>query len=169
MSVRRLGKHTLPENPTWLEFTTTDGDKAQWSRNTTKVVDGDGQVNYMRPVTIDEDPAVHWRIVVGALAKALGKPDGPAYVLKTWPKGHAMYDRNKGKESNPRHDMYLYGSIHIGKFRSANEFVPHATWLFTDPTLTRSDCACKYCAKMPQKVISQSFGIIDSYWRVKRQ
>lgn len=129
MSVRRLGRHTLPDNPHWIEFPRSDGDKNQWPKNTQKIVDGDGQVNYMRPVGVDEDAAVHWRIAVGAaVAKALDMPgirvlfslnhhstvcsEGPAYVLKAWPDKYAVYDHNKGKASAPRHDLYLFGTCH---------------------------------------------------------
>lgn len=61
-----------------------------------------------------------------------------------------------------RHDAYLYGSPYAARFRSTNEFVPHAYvlycvsnsclinyrfWLKTSQTLDNSECSCKYCAK----------------------
>ncbi|CAL1715091.1 unnamed protein product [Somion occarium] len=161
MSVRRLGnQHTLPDNPQWLEFPRSDGSKATWPRNTEKVVDHEGQVNFMRTVGIDESLCIHWRKHVGTqVAKALGKPEGPNYVLKDWPTDYCMFDHNKGKESNPRHDPYLYGTTLAPKFRSANEFVPHAIWLFTDETLNKLNCECKYCSKKSQRLVSESFGL----------
>ena len=36
--------------------------------------------------------------------------------------------------------------------------MPHAIWLLTDPTLDRANCECKYCAKVPQRVISENLG-----------
>ncbi|KAI0075301.1 hypothetical protein K474DRAFT_1664349 [Panus rudis PR-1116 ss-1] len=161
MSVRRIATtHTLPPNPHWLEFPRSDGSKKQWPTNTQKIVDPQGHVNFMRPVGIDESLCIHWRRQAGiAVAKAMGLPDGPAYVLKDWPSGYAMFDHNKGPQANPRHDPYLYGTTNAPKFRSANEFVPHAIWLFTDPTMDRSNCECKYCAKKPQKAISATLGL----------
>ena len=52
----------------------------------------------------------------------------------------------------------LLGSVHAKRFRSVPEFVPHALWLMTDPTLDRRNCECKYCAKVPQRVISENLG-----------
>ncbi|KAI0061011.1 hypothetical protein BV25DRAFT_1827254 [Artomyces pyxidatus] len=69
-----------------------------------------------------------------------------------------MYDHNKGKPDAPRHDLYLIGSIHNKRFRSIPEYVPHAMWLMTDPTLDRANCECKYCAKVPQRIISENLG-----------
>ncbi|KAI0923919.1 hypothetical protein AcV5_009324 [Taiwanofungus camphoratus] len=86
-------------------------------------------------------------------------PAGPKYVLKSFPQGYCMYDHNKGPATNPRHDPYLYGSRFVNRFRSINEFVPHAFWLMQDETLTRSNCECKYCAKKPQREISDTLGL----------
>ena len=90
-----------------------------------------------------------------------------------------MYCHLKGKQSAPRQDLYLLGtlalslvsqhnnnprlhsiigSVHAKRFRSVPEFVPHALWLMTDPTLDRRNCECKYCAKVPQRVISENLG-----------
>jgi hypothetical protein len=89
-----------------------------------------------------------------------------------------LYCHLKGKQSAPRQDLYLFGalisspwrsittttlvpllgSVHARRFRSVPEFVPHALWLMTDPTLDRRNCECKYCTKVPQRVISENLG-----------
>lgn len=53
----------------------------------------------------------------------------------------------------------LPGSKNATRFRSVNEFIPHAVWLTSDPTMDRSNCECKYCTKKPQLAISQSLGL----------
>lgn len=60
------GGHALPDNPEWLEFPRSDGDTGHLPKNTTKIVDNEGQVNYMRPVPLDESLAIMWRLGVGA-------------------------------------------------------------------------------------------------------
>jgi hypothetical protein len=55
------GGHTLPPNPEFLEFERTDGDAKQWPTNTKEVVDGDGQVNYMKPLGPEDSSDIHWR------------------------------------------------------------------------------------------------------------
>ncbi|KAA1470251.1 hypothetical protein DENSPDRAFT_817793 [Dentipellis sp. KUC8613] len=160
MSSRNIaGGHALPSNPQWLEFERSDGDESLWPTNTECVVDHEGQVNYMRPVDDDESSSVHWRTQIAKkVAEKLGMAPNSSYVLKSWPQGYHMYDHNKGKKSAPRHDLYLIGSVNAKRFRSIPEFVPHAIWLMQDPTLDRSNCECKYCAKKPQRLISEGLG-----------
>ncbi|KAG6865159.1 hypothetical protein C0991_004769 [Blastosporella zonata] len=38
------------------------------------------------------------------------------------------------------------------KFRSVNEFIPHAIWLYQNANV----CMCKYCQRMPQKQVTKS-------------
>ncbi len=67
--------HALPPNPEFLEFERTDGDPEQWPTNTKEVVDGDGQVNYMKPLGPDDSSNIHWRCQVAMkVAERLGKP-----------------------------------------------------------------------------------------------
>ncbi|KAG1746514.1 uncharacterized protein EDB91DRAFT_1117321 [Suillus paluster] len=130
--------HAIPPNPTFLDFPRSDGDPSNWPTNTTFAVDSEGHVNYMRVAALDESLSIKWRVEVGAsLATKLNMAQGN-YVLQGWPQGYQMYDHNKGPKDNPRHDAYLI------------EFIPHALWLLTDPTLDRSNCNCKYCNKKPQ-------------------
>ncbi|KAI0675704.1 hypothetical protein C8Q78DRAFT_1150133 [Trametes maxima] len=154
------GGHTLPENPQWIEFPRSDGDTRALPKNTKRIVDGDGQVNFMRPADLDESLAINWRIGVGSqLAARMGLPMGPNYVLKAFPDGYQLYDHNKGPAKAPRHDPYLCGSTNVNRFRSINEFIPHALWLMQDSTMNRGNCSCKYCTKQPQRIISDNMGL----------
>ncbi|KAH9004752.1 hypothetical protein EDB86DRAFT_3240635 [Lactarius hatsudake] len=159
MSSRIAGGHTLPPDPVYLDFGKSDGDTKQLPTNTKEVVGADGQVNYMKPLELDDSSNIHWRSQVALkIAERLGRPSGKNYVLRSWPEGYHMYCHLKGKRSAPRQDLYLLGSVHAKRFRSVPEFVPHALWLMTDPTLDRRNCECKYCAKVPQRVISENLG-----------
>ena len=75
MSRRHAGGHTIPDNPTWIEFPRSDGSASYLPKNTTKVVDSEGQVNFMRPVGMEESLSNLWRVAVGsAMATRLGMP-----------------------------------------------------------------------------------------------
>jgi hypothetical protein len=120
----------LPDNPDWVEFPRSDGDSSSWPRNTTYIVDDEDQINFMRPIPLDErGPSTKWRIdIAAALAVALKWPgipvsqgsssvqlisvlEGRSYVLKSFPSGYQLYDHQKGQKDNPRHDIYLCGSL----------------------------------------------------------
>jgi hypothetical protein len=146
MSARRQysDKHTLPDNPSWIDFVRSDGDENRWPTNTTREVDAQGHVNYMRPVPLDEPGlSVKWRIEVAvALAVLLNLPgtfffgaiqykrltlcylEGPPYVLREWPRGYRMYDHLKGPQDAPRHDIYLFGKINHSRPTSLRSFIP---------------------------------------------
>ncbi len=74
MASRRLGDGpiNIPANATVIEFKRTDGNSRSWPANTTRAVDGDGQVNYMRYLDLDAPTSVKWRLQV-ARAVALDK------------------------------------------------------------------------------------------------
>jgi hypothetical protein len=124
------GGRALPLNPEFLEFERTDGDAKQWPTNTKEVVDGDGQINYMKPLGPDDSSDIHWRCQVAMkVAERLGNPctclihsrrlpprtvltdssAGKNYVLRSWPEGYRIYCHYKGKKSSPRQDLYLIG------------------------------------------------------------
>ncbi|KAF9454321.1 hypothetical protein P691DRAFT_717785 [Macrolepiota fuliginosa MF-IS2] len=161
---RRLGQPSVVFGPdtVFLDFPRSDGDDTKWPTNTIRVVDAEGQVNFMELVDIDASAqARKWRATVGkAIALKMEMPgDSNNYVLRDWPHNYRLYDHHKGPAHNPRHDLYLYGEFccaRSGRFRSINEFIPHAFWLFTDPTLNYANCDCKYCTKQPQKGITAS-------------
>jgi hypothetical protein len=68
MSARRQysDKHALPANPAWVEFERSDGNESLWPSNTTRIVDGEGHVNFMLPLDINEPMCIKWRTEVGA-------------------------------------------------------------------------------------------------------
>jgi hypothetical protein len=76
MSSRSVASgHALPTNPVYLDFERTDGDAKQLPTNTREVVDKDGQVNYMKPLGLEDSPNIHWRFQVAMkVAERLGKP-----------------------------------------------------------------------------------------------
>ncbi|KAJ7696594.1 hypothetical protein B0H17DRAFT_1198102 [Mycena rosella] len=150
-------KHTLPNNPTFIDFPRSDGDSALWPQNTTREVDDEGCVNYMQHVGLDEPLAVKWRLGVGDAISFALKLTGEHHVLRDFPSGYRMFDHHKGKADNPRHDVYLFGSESRSRFRSVPEFIPHAIWLMGDGS---EQCKCKYCSKKPQREISSSMGLL---------
>ncbi|KAF8159463.1 hypothetical protein B0H34DRAFT_858265 [Crassisporium funariophilum] len=162
MSVRRVAaepKTELPANPTFIEFPKTDGTPSTWPVNTTQVVDEEGHVNFMAPLDDSHPHAIRWRVQAGsAVAIDLEMPEGPSYVLKSFPDGYRLHDHHKGRYQDPRHDLYLYGPVKK-RFRSINEFIPHAIWLMKDPT--QHSCRCKYCSGQKyQKEITASMSNI---------
>ncbi|KAF7370540.1 Actin-related protein 8 [Mycena sanguinolenta] len=149
-------KHALPDNPSYIKFTRSDGDSSLWPTNTKRVVDSEGCVNFMQPVGLDEPLSIKWRVGVGdAISVAKQLPNGRSYVLKDFPANYRMYDHHKGKADAPRHDVYLFGSDSRARFRSVPEFIPHAVWLMGDGS---DACKCKYCTKKPQREITSSMG-----------
>ncbi|KAK2463530.1 hypothetical protein APHAL10511_004281 [Amanita phalloides] len=162
MASRRLADMPIgiPANATTIEFPRSDGSSRQWPPNTTHIVDGDGQVNYMDQLDLDAPTPVKWRLQVArAIALDKGMPENQEYVLAGWPEGYRMFDHNKGPANNPRHDVYLFGSPK-GRFRSINEFIPHAIWLLRDESMEHASCLCKYCSKKAQKEITASMSNI---------
>ncbi|KAG8745641.1 hypothetical protein FRC10_007338 [Ceratobasidium sp. 414] len=123
-------------------------------------MDSERNVNYYRAIPDTEEASVVWRRDIATyVAKKLGYPTGKVYWMKGWPSGYGFYDHQKGKLPNPRHDLYLCGSASTVRFRSKNEFLPHALWLMTDPAL-KAVCSCKYCTKTKSQVeVNQSLGL----------
>lgn len=65
---RRVGQPSVNFGPNtiFLDFPRSDGDESKWPTNTTRIVDGDGQVNFMEPLDIDASAqARKWRASVG--------------------------------------------------------------------------------------------------------
>ncbi|KAL1747817.1 hypothetical protein HDZ31DRAFT_80118 [Schizophyllum fasciatum] len=151
---RKSGKLvTLPANPTFLDFQSTDGDSRRGppADKTVRTVNDKGHVDYYRYVPVDSPEAIRWRVDVGAgVAKVLNLPTGPNYVLRGWPDGYSLYCHEKGPDADPRHDYYLMGSAK--RFRSFREFIEHAKWLMEG---TVNPCKCKNCSGRSQKEISE--------------
>ncbi|PFH51781.1 hypothetical protein AMATHDRAFT_74675 [Amanita thiersii Skay4041] len=162
MATRRIaeGSIEIPPNVVYIDFERTDGDPRLWPQNTICVVDDEGHVNYMHYLDIDAFTPMKWRLQVArAMALDLGMPENQEYLLRDWPSGYRMFDHNKGPAHNPRHDVYLFGSPRA-RFRSINEFIPHAIWLKRDTTMNNANCACKYCSKKAQKEVTASMSNI---------
>ncbi|RXW23895.1 hypothetical protein EST38_g1976 [Candolleomyces aberdarensis] len=151
----------IPANPVYIDFPRTDGDPRTWPTNIQYAEDNEGQINWMKELELDHPIAIKWRLVVGkALAMDMGREPADSAVLRNWPTHYKMYDHHKGPaRGNVRHDIYLYGP-QSRRFRSPNEFVAHALWLCRDPTMDTKNCFCKYCKKIPQKIISSALDSI---------
>ncbi|KIJ55353.1 hypothetical protein M422DRAFT_41343 [Sphaerobolus stellatus SS14] len=156
----------MPPKLISLRFRRSDGDQSKLPTDKLDPTPAEGEVNFMRPVSLTESLSVRWRTQVGkGVAKLLGKPvyshkDWNNYILEDFPENYQLYQHNKGPPRNPRTDPYLYGST-AGRFRSSPEFIPHAFWLLTDETMNRNNCQCKYCgvSKRTQIEISQDLGL----------
>ncbi|KZV94584.1 hypothetical protein EXIGLDRAFT_766999 [Exidia glandulosa HHB12029] len=120
----------------------------------------DGSVNFFRPVSSREPAHARWRHEV-AMRMALHVPSldkSKKYILAAFPDDYELFDHTKGSRDNPRHDLYLWGSKTVTKFRSVNEFVPHAIWLYNHNTA--ANCGCRYCSNAKgQGEISQQYGL----------
>ncbi|KAF9477581.1 hypothetical protein BDN70DRAFT_880969 [Pholiota conissans] len=144
-------------NPSYIDFPRTDGSPSTWPPNTARIVDSDGHVNFYAPVDLDQFQNKKWRAnAADAVSMKLKMPDGPNYVFRNFPDGYRLYDHHKGPADSPRHDLYLFGP-QKKRFRSINEFIPHAIWLMGSPS---EDCLCKYCAKKAQREITASMSTI---------
>lgn len=142
-------KSTVPKEAPGLliHFTRTDGDpefRPSAQQRDRRVVNG--EVNFMRTVGVNEPAATLWRKKIGiALAKDLGLDQSKIWYLAGWPVDYELFVHSKGPENSPRLDMYLFGewvallSLSLpltlvtaaggpARFRSANEFYPHARW-----------------------------------------
>ncbi|KAI0310399.1 hypothetical protein OF83DRAFT_1031400, partial [Amylostereum chailletii] len=149
----------MPPAAVFLDFPRSDGDRKSWPPNTTQIVDRDGTVNFYKPIPEDVGASLKWKHQIAMkVAEKMGLESGKNYVFRKWPDGYGFFDHHKGAVAAPRHDAYLIGCVHVPRFRSIPEFVAHAHWLMTDPTLDRANCECKYCTKTPQRQISARLG-----------
>ncbi|KAG9007468.1 hypothetical protein FRB93_007883 [Tulasnella sp. JGI-2019a] len=125
-----------------IRFNASDGDPTE--RPTALMQDRsvvNGEVNYHRKVNLNESACKAWRKKIGTtLARDLNLDLTKEWYLAGWPQNYELFVHLKGPQYKPRHDLYLYGGP--SRFRSANEFYPHARWLLTNP---EGKCDCKYC------------------------
>ncbi|CCA71866.1 hypothetical protein PIIN_05801 [Serendipita indica DSM 11827] len=152
-----------PANCQFLKFPRSDG-KAyiRPSPRDGPARNADGRLNYFRALPLDEKTSMTWRLKVGQkVAEMMGKKNPGSYCLASWPDGYEFFIHITSKtDGTMRGDPYLYGSPHTAKFRSTNEFIPHAYWLMTTSTLDKTECHCKYCGgiKLQSNVNSSLFG-----------
>ncbi|KAH6915929.1 hypothetical protein BKA70DRAFT_1556492 [Coprinopsis sp. MPI-PUGE-AT-0042] len=159
MSGRRVGAGRftgLPSDAVYIEFPRSDGQTSKWPKNTTRIIESDGMVNYNEYVPLDHPTSQKWRKDVGMMiALDQDMPNPEKVVLRDWPANYRMFIHNKGPPNRPRQDVYLYGSQ--SKYRSINEFKPHAIWLMrTENTVDPILCACRYCTHQPQAAITSA-------------
>ncbi|KAG8819487.1 hypothetical protein FRC17_010428, partial [Serendipita sp. 399] len=141
---------SLPPNAKILSFSNSDGlGPIRWPPLSQRSgpVRVDGRLNYFLPLPIDDKTPLTWRSRIGSkIAEMMGKPDADSYHLAGWPEGYEFFMHVTSRpDGTKRGDPYLYGSRHTHKFRSANEFLPHAYWLLTTTTMNKSECQCRYC------------------------
>ncbi|KIJ56198.1 hypothetical protein M422DRAFT_23536 [Sphaerobolus stellatus SS14] len=147
----------------FLYFSVSDGDVSRRPDNMKQPSSSAKEVNWFRSMRMDEKYVCRWRNLIGqGIAMLMNKPNKEKYCLGSWPEGYWMFDHNKGAINAPRHDLYLFGSKLVLRFRSPAEFIPHGFWLFTDASLNRSNCRCKYCGgsgTKSQSEISENLGL----------
>lgn len=74
--------------------------------------DPDGNVNYYRKVFLNEPAARNWRKKIGdAIATFRNLDKRKEWHLASWPKDYELYVQCKGHWSNPRQDLYLFGTL----------------------------------------------------------
>ncbi|KAH9462478.1 hypothetical protein MJO28_002752 [Puccinia striiformis f. sp. tritici] len=156
------GQHR--RDPNFISCLNSDGDSSKW-KTTGLAIDSTGATCYWKT----DDPecealAEKWKKTCGkTVAKLLGLADDGTdedWRVKDFPKDYKLYRHVKGQ----REDLYLFGSEHVLKFRTANEFSPHFHWLCTyEPTIAnRIYCKCKYCSGVKnQGSVNSSLGISE--------
>jgi hypothetical protein len=127
-------------------FLRSDGDPDYGPPNLVVPDPKEPEVNYFHIFTRDEQKWVNWAKTIGQkLAEYFGV-EGSNWALKDFPTDYYMVEQRKGPRRTYRTDPYLYGST-AHRFRSTNEFLPHAIWLLCDPNLDTRNCLCIYCSK----------------------
>ena len=89
MAVRRINNtHALPPDAVMVKFPRSDGSSGTWPPETERKIDKEGNVNYFRPVPLNEGLAIHWRRSVGVkVAEELGLPGMGGcrvFILRTY-------------------------------------------------------------------------------------
>ncbi|WAQ82338.1 hypothetical protein PtA15_2A655 [Puccinia triticina] len=129
-----------PSGPHQIEILKSDANSSRWP-SVGSVIDSKG-ATCQWAISSDKSKS-RWLSSLGkgfadilGLAKNSQKED---WSLKDFPTDYRLYTYIKGT----REDQYLFGSPHVYKFRTANEFLPHLQWLLLHKTM---DCLCKYCS-----------------------
>ncbi|KAF9257754.1 hypothetical protein L218DRAFT_1005794 [Marasmius fiardii PR-910] len=74
-------------------------------------------------------------------------------ILSSFPQDYTLC-RSIEKRPGHGYEYFLCGSTISSSFRSPAEFIPHAIWLFEDPTLSKVNCKCLHCSRRPQKEVT---------------
>jgi hypothetical protein len=113
----------------------------------------DGHVNYYYRLPSDSSQVFWWKAKIGTwLARYVLKLDDAVqgkrkYALQEFPANYVLFQHRNGPKHDPRTDCYLESSGKVFRFRSPEEFFPHAEWLIKKkgPDGLRDFCCCKYC------------------------
>jgi len=143
----------------------SDGDTSLWYENGKKVVDSNGEVNYMVQIPLDGVTGKSWRRKIGTfLAQEVLDIDPrrrSKWYIEKFPRGYALYEHRTGASYAPRTDHYLVGCNLGHIFRSPNEFALHAKHIFdvakASDLSNAPACECKYCSRTPQSDISRHY------------
>lgn len=66
----------LPNDVEWVVIGTSDGDPARWPTNTSPIPDGEGHINYMKLLDLDNTFAIKWRLQIGKALAEMHKYPG---------------------------------------------------------------------------------------------
>jgi len=137
---------------------TTDATAARYPSTERKELDKDGGINCYQ---IADDKAIQeWKQELGEfVAEHVVKPAVLARgqkwtsqimksTLVSFPEDYQLFVHLKGDRHAPRKDYYLFGSKHVSRFRSPNEFKLHLLWLMEGQAKTSSGkrcCKCVWC------------------------
>ncbi|KAI9625074.1 hypothetical protein H4Q26_016461 [Puccinia striiformis f. sp. tritici PST-130] len=137
-TIHRNSEHAL--GPHEIELLITDANSTRWP-HVGPVLDTKG-ASCQWALSSDKAKS-RWLYSLGkGLAEILGLAKNGQkehWRMTDFPADYRLYTYIKGA----REDQYLFGSTHVKKFRTANEFLPHLQWLILNKTV---DCLCKYCS-----------------------
>ncbi|KDQ21407.1 hypothetical protein BOTBODRAFT_25847 [Botryobasidium botryosum FD-172 SS1] len=141
----------------------TDGDSSLLYDDGEKVIDENGNVNYLVSIPLTSDAGKLWRRKVGTFLAHrvldIDRSRRSVWFVDKFPEGYALYEHRKGPSYKPRTDHYLVGCELGHIFRSPAEFALHAKRIFdvanaSDPS-EAPPCECKYCSGAIQSDISR--------------
>jgi len=133
-----FGEYACSLNGAQITFTRTDS-LSPPPRKTIKLVKEanviDGHINCYVELSPSHKMYQLWLKKTGTyIAKKLLKLDDAVanrriYTLRGFPKNYKLIQQMKGTVANPRIDTYLESQGKVHRFRSPEEFNPHAEWL----------------------------------------
>ncbi|THU86290.1 hypothetical protein K435DRAFT_842939 [Dendrothele bispora CBS 962.96] len=139
-----------------MRFPISDGDASHW-------IDASVPQNHATAISPSDSTFKSWCLkLTQGVAQKLGWHDTDE--LLELPDGYRLFSIDR--TSSRHRDVFLFGSPY-GRFRSPNEFIPHAVWLWTSSsssgTLNHFQCHCKFYHKKIKA--KPSFSSSSSHWR----
>ncbi|CAH1755925.1 12903_t:CDS:2, partial [Entrophospora sp. SA101] len=148
----KYDKSKIQISPKGLKLLVSDG-PPNHNISTTPITDENGTIAYYRPILPNEGKEKLWLEKIGKGLETWLKIFGEfknkiiGSKLIEFPAGYLLFEHIKiYKERDDRSDNYLFGGKY--RFRSPNEFIPHAIYLASDGSVP---CACIYCFKSQQE------------------